>query len=66
MEDDIGSPFDRIRECRRRDRVVDNERQFVFMRELGKPLDVDNIQLRISDRFRVDRLRAFVYRGLDA
>ena len=38
------------------DRVVDDQRDAVLVRDLGERLEVGNVQLRVADRLAVDRL----------
>ena len=50
---------------RRRERVVDDERQAGAVRDLGERRDVADVELRIADRLRVDGLRVRSQRRLE-
>ena len=63
---DINAMVDRPQDIRR-NRIVQNKRDTVFMRQLGYPFEVGDVQLRITNRFGVNsfRLRSnrFLQRG---
>ncbi len=56
MNDDVGAVFDWTHEVRRRERVVDDQRKPVFVRDARHGLDVQHVDLRVADRFGEDRL----------
>ena len=42
VHDDVGAVLDRPAEIRRRERVVDDQRQARLMRDIGDGLDIDD------------------------
>ncbi len=57
MDHDVGAPFDRAAQVRRRERVVDEQRQLVVVRDRCDGLDVEHVSGRVADRLGVERLR---------
>ena len=57
MHNDIRAVLDGAQEVRRRERVVDDDGDAVFVRDLGDRLDVDEIGVRIADGLDVDAFR---------
>jgi hypothetical protein len=53
---------ERPQEVRRRERVVDDQRDLVLARDARDRLDVEHVDLRVSDRLREDRLRVIADR----
>src|SRR5882762_1344513 len=51
MHDNIRAVFDRPQQDGCRDRVVDDQRNTVFVGDAGQPLDIANISSRITDAF---------------
>ena len=63
MDDDIGAMLERLHQVRRGQRVVEDERQSIFMRDIGDRPNVQRIQARIADGFREDGFGALVDGG---
>ena len=63
VDDDVGTVLERPAQMRRGESVVDDQRQAGRVRDVGKGGDVADVQLRIADGFRVDRLRIGLQRG---
>ena len=61
MQDDVGAPFDRAAEVRRRERVVHDQRQFVIVRDGGNRRDVEHVTGRVPDRLGVENLGVIAY-----
>ena len=57
MDDDVRAPIHRPAEVRRRHGVVDDERDFGFVRDLRQRLDVDDVDERVTERLGVEELR---------
>ena len=57
MDDHVRAPIHRPAEVRRRHGVVDDERDFGFVRDLRQRLDVDDVDGRVTERLGVDELR---------
>ena len=60
MHDHVGAIFDRPQQDWRGDRVVDDQRHAVLMRDPRQSLDVRNISGWIADAFAIDRPRVFI------
>ena len=54
VQDDIGSPFHRTTEKRSRERVVNQQRQLMFMGNSGDPLDVEQRVVEIGEVRMID------------
>ena len=50
MQDDVGAPFDRAAEVRRRERVVHDQREFVIVRDGRNRRDVEHVTGGVPDR----------------
>ena len=66
MDDDVGTVLDRLQVQRRRDRVVDDERHPVSVRDIADGLQVDDVERRIADRLAEDGFGVGVHQPLDA
>ena len=64
VQHDVGAPFDRAAEERRRERVVHDQRKFVVVRNRRDRLDVEDVARRVADRFAVESLRVLADGGL--
>jgi hypothetical protein len=53
---DVRAPIERPAEIRRRNRIVDDQRNARFVRDPGERLDVDDVQQRVAERLRVKQL----------
>ena len=62
VDHDVGAPLDRAAEIRRRERVVDDQRQLVLVRDRRDGLDVEHVAGRVADRLAVERLRVLADR----
>ena len=60
MDDDIRAPLDGIAQDRRGDRVIDDERNAIFVRDGCELFQVDHIELGIAERFGIDGAGAIV------
>ena len=56
VDDDVGAVLERADEVRRRDRVVDDERDARLVRDVGDELDVEDVDLRVADRLGEEQL----------
>lgn len=56
VHDHVGAPLQGPDEVGRGDRVVDDERHTVVMRDPGNPLDVEHLRLGVGDRLREEQL----------
>ena len=65
MHDDVGAVVERLEQDRRRDRVVDDQRHAVAVRDLGQRLDVADIAGGIADGLGEHRLGVLVDQPLD-
>ena len=65
MHDDVGAVFDRPQQDRRRDRVVDDQRHAVPVRDVGQRLDVADVAGRIADALAEHRAGLVVDQPLD-
>ena len=64
--DDVGPVLDgAAEEAAGAERVVDDERHAVVVRDVGNPLEVGDVEAGVADRFEVDRLRVLVDQALD-
>ena len=54
--DDVRAPLDRAAEKRRRERVVDDQRQLVVVRDGRDRFDVEHVAARVADGLAVKRL----------
>ncbi len=61
---DVGSVLDRADEERRRDRIVDNQRDAVPLRHASDGVDVDDVVLGVRERLGEDRLRLGADQGV--
>ena len=57
MHDDVGTVLERADEVRGRDRVVDDERNAGFVRDLRYQLDVEDVDARVADGLSEEQLR---------
>ena len=64
VNDDVGAPFDWAAEIRGRERVIDDERKLVFVRERGELRDVEHVAAGVPDRLAVKRLGIVANRPL--
>ena len=62
--DDVGAPLDRAAEKRRRERVVDDQRELVVVRDGRDRFDVEHVAAGIADRLAVERLGVVADGGL--
>ena len=65
MGNDIAPEFERTAENRRRERIVDNERNAVFVSDLGELRDVENATGRIGDGLAENAFRVRTERRLN-
>ena len=56
VDHDVGAPFDRAAQVRRRERVVHDQRQLAGMRDGRHGLDVQHVPARVADRLGEERL----------
>ena len=56
MDDDVGAPFERPAEIGRGQRVVDDQRDARFVRDVGDRLEVDDDAAGIGEALDEDRL----------
>ena len=56
MDDDVGAPVERAAQVRRRERVVDDQRRAVLVRDRGDGLEVEHGARRVADRLAEERL----------
>ena len=64
MNDDVRTMLDRTDEIRGAEGVVDHQRKSVLMCDLGDSVDIGNVGIRITERFKIDRLGVILYRAL--
>src|SRR5665213_133130 len=57
VHDDVGAVLDRAQQVRRGERVVDDQRNAPRMRDPGNRGDVEDVELRVSERLGEHRLR---------
>ena len=57
VDHDVGAPLDRAAQVRRRERVVDDQRQVVLVRDGRHGLDVQDVPARVADGLAEERLR---------
>ena len=57
VQHDVRAPVDRPAQVRRRERVVDEQRRAVLVRETRERLDVEHVAARVADRLAEKRLR---------
>ena len=62
MHHDVGAVLERSDEIWRGDGVVDDQRDTVGVRDTGDALEVEDVQLRVGDRLRVERLGVRLHR----
>src|SRR5262245_51861493 len=62
MNYDVSPEFDRAAQCGCRGCIVDDQWKPVIVGDAGKLLDLDDIEFRITDSFRVDSLRLLIDR----
>ena len=60
MHDDVSTMLERLQQVGRREGVVYNERQSVFMGDIRDRTNIQRIQPWIPNRFRVDSLGAVI------
>ena len=65
MNGDIGAVIERLQQDRRGDRIVDDQRHAMTMRDPGQRLDVADVAGGIADRLREHRLGVFVDQPFD-
>ena len=65
VDDDVGAVLERPAQVRRGERVVDDERNAGAVRDVGQRGDVADVELRIADRLRIDRLGVRLQRGAE-
>ena len=57
MNDDVSAPLQGLNQVRRSNRVVHDQWDAIFVRNTGNSLDVENVVLRIRNRFAKESLR---------
>ena len=63
VHDDVGAELERTDQVRRRDRVVDDQRQVVLVRDARDALDVEDVDLRVADGLGEEQLGVRADRG---
>ena len=64
VDDDVGAELERPDEVRRRDGVVDDQRDAVAVRDRGDGLDVEDVALRVADGLAEERLGVVLHQRL--
>ena len=63
VHDDVGTVLERTDEVRGRDRVVDDERHVVLVRDVGDERDVEHVDLRVADGLGEEQLGVGAHGG---
>ena len=63
VQHDVGAPLDRPAEVRRRERVVDEQRHAVLVRDARNRLDVEHVAARVADRLAEESFRVVAHRA---
>ncbi len=63
VDDDVGAVLEGLDEVRRRDRVVDDQRDAVLVRDVRDGADVEHVDLRVADGLGEEELRVGPDRG---
>ena len=63
VDDDIAAVLERLHQVRRGQRVIQDERYAVLVRDIGHRTNIQRIQARVAHGFREDRFGALVDGG---